>query len=798
MGNSKFNPKVSIVIPVYNGSNYVRDAIDSALAQTYSNIEVIVVNDGSDDDGKTDEICRSYGKKIRYFKKKNGGVATALNKGIEKMTGEYFSWLSHDDVYYPNKIKAQVDFLSDRKNKKTIIYSGIEIIDENGKHIEFQDYSSKYCLEDLNKPLFPFFHLCLNGCAMLISKALFIKYGTFNENMPTVQDYDMWFRLLRNSEISYEGNILLKSRSHSKQGSKEFLTEHVKECNSFWLDVFSKINDKDISLLYKTKGELYADLYKTFSTLTAYYEVIDFLSKNLLEETLKIFPDFAKNSTEKSNLIKVLHSFYKNLSKENLLEIFNHVPKKKNRIAFFTLNWHDRGGLNNVVSKVSSMLSSYYEVFIVCMKEEGNDKGYEFDKKVEFIEIDKDNFDNIPLFMKMLGVDIFISTNNCLVPILKQYTKIESYGIKVIMWNHEHFFVPYYEDYLNESVLVRESVFNEVSVVLWLTEFSAKLGRMFCDRVGVMKNPVTLNAPKKLVNKRENRILVSVGRFNSPRKRLDCLLLVFHKVLQKIPNAKLFVVGLYDLEMKTELTNGRTLSSFINRLKIPKENLIFTGEVKDVGKYYEQSSVNIMTSEREGFGLTILESASYGIPSVVFGAGGMEDVFIDGKEGCVINDRNIDDMAEKIIDLLTDDNFYTHISKNSLGMLDRYKKEVILSNWLELIDGVLNLSKEDLIPFLKEKFSGNKGNLTEQNIKDIIVLYNTAIKKKLVSPVDVAINTENLVVATDQEMVISCSNMRLLYRKLIPLNIRCVIKRVCLFIGRIFMFLDEKVLGKFV
>ena len=87
--------------------------------------------------------------------------------------------------------------------------------------------------------------------------------------------------------------------------------------------------------------------------------------------------------------------------------------------------------------------------------------------------------------------------------------------------------------------------------------------------------------------------------------------------------------------MKTELTNGRTLSSFINRLKIPKENLIFTGEVKDVGKYYEQSSVNIMTSEREGFGLTILESASYDIPSVVFGAGGMEDVFIDGKEGCV-------------------------------------------------------------------------------------------------------------------------------------------------------------------
>ena len=79
----KFNPLVSIVIPVYNGENYLKEAIDSALAQTYKNIEVIVVNDGSSD--KTDEICKSYGSKIRYFKKENGGVSTALNLGIEKM-----------------------------------------------------------------------------------------------------------------------------------------------------------------------------------------------------------------------------------------------------------------------------------------------------------------------------------------------------------------------------------------------------------------------------------------------------------------------------------------------------------------------------------------------------------------------------------------------------------------------------------------------------------------------------------------------------------------------------------------
>src|SRR4030065_1713637 len=99
----EFNLKVSIVIPVYNGSNYLRGAIDSALAQTYKNIEVIVVNDGSDDGGKTEAIANSYGDKIRYICKKNGGVSTQLNVGILAAGGEFISWLSNDDGYIPDK-----------------------------------------------------------------------------------------------------------------------------------------------------------------------------------------------------------------------------------------------------------------------------------------------------------------------------------------------------------------------------------------------------------------------------------------------------------------------------------------------------------------------------------------------------------------------------------------------------------------------------------------------------------------------------------------------------------------------
>jgi len=103
------NSLVSIVIPVYNGSDYLSSAIESALNQTYPKCEIIVVNDGSDDNGLTEKIARSYGKKIKYAEQENGGVACALNHGIRIINGDYFAWLSHDDVFLPEKTEAQLN-----------------------------------------------------------------------------------------------------------------------------------------------------------------------------------------------------------------------------------------------------------------------------------------------------------------------------------------------------------------------------------------------------------------------------------------------------------------------------------------------------------------------------------------------------------------------------------------------------------------------------------------------------------------------------------------------------------------
>ena len=184
MDNNRYEPLVSIIIPVYNGSNYLRQALDCALRQTYKNYEIIVVNDGSDDNNETEKIALSYGDSIRYFKKSNGGVSSALNVGIKNMQGEYFSWLSHDDLDSPDKLTKQVEQLEKLNEKNAIVLCELNCIDAEGSHILFTQkhrrlpestvFNGKVALEDLLK------RETFYGCTMLIPKRTLEECGYFD------------------------------------------------------------------------------------------------------------------------------------------------------------------------------------------------------------------------------------------------------------------------------------------------------------------------------------------------------------------------------------------------------------------------------------------------------------------------------------------------------------------------------------------------------------------------------------------------------------------------------------------
>lgn len=262
MNSNEFNPLVSIVIPVYNGSNYMKEAIDSALAQTYNNIEIIVVNDGSTDDGLTEQIALSYGDKIKYYCKPNGGVSTALNYGISKMTGEYFSWLSHDDLYKPEKIEVQVKELSKYENRENIIsYVGTTFVNDKTeelnknsrrKYNEHELYSWEFILKDL------LIKGSFNGCALLIHKKVFEKCGLFNEDLRYSQDLLMWLEIFSNKySLVFNSEKLSLNRIHGKQ-----LTQRGKEIFHRDSLVLSDIMlPKFVSLSSKKNNFVYAFAY---------------------------------------------------------------------------------------------------------------------------------------------------------------------------------------------------------------------------------------------------------------------------------------------------------------------------------------------------------------------------------------------------------------------------------------------------------------------------------------------------------------------------------------------------------
>lgn len=212
-------PLVSIVIPVYNGSNFLSEAIDSALAQTYSNIEIVIVNDGSGDDGETERICLSYGDRVKYFLKENGGVASALNFGIEKMSGDYFSWLSHDDLYEPTKIEDEVgEVLLQSDPVRTIIACNSTAIFQNGMK------RGESIEKDVFDNYFDIFlgasaRTGLNGCSLLIPRGVLIASGAFNETLPVTQDYDLWYRLSRDVKFTLIPKNLVMYRHHEMQDS---------------------------------------------------------------------------------------------------------------------------------------------------------------------------------------------------------------------------------------------------------------------------------------------------------------------------------------------------------------------------------------------------------------------------------------------------------------------------------------------------------------------------------------------------------------------------------------------------
>lgn len=259
--NNKNKPLVSVILPVYNGKKFLSEAIESVIAQTYSDWEIIAVNDGSTDASL--EILRKYEQqlpsKINVINQENYGISIARNRAIASAKGEYIAFLDCDDLWLPNKLKKQVDFL-DSNSEIGLLYSDCYVLDSNSNMKE-DIYSLRTKPRKGN-----IFHILLYNnfiptSTVIVRRGVLKEIGLFNPRYKISQDYDLWLRIAETYPVDFLNEPLAKYRFRHEGISRnvELMVNEDFQILEFWLnkkpelrrELKSKIKQKKARLHYQ-------------------------------------------------------------------------------------------------------------------------------------------------------------------------------------------------------------------------------------------------------------------------------------------------------------------------------------------------------------------------------------------------------------------------------------------------------------------------------------------------------------------------------------------------------------------
>jgi glycosyltransferase involved in cell wall biosynthesis len=214
MNKIEIEPQVSVIIPTYNRGWIIKEAIDSVLAQDYTEFELIVVDDGSTD--HTSDVLDSYRNVIKVLSQKNKGVSAARNRGIAEASGKFIAFLDSDDIWLPQKLSVQIEFFN--QTPDALICQTEEVWIRNGLRVNPKKRHKK----PSGMIFKPSLELCLvSPSAVMIQRSLFDRVGEFDETLPACEDYDLWLRISCRFPIHLiDTPLIIKRGGHDDQLSK--------------------------------------------------------------------------------------------------------------------------------------------------------------------------------------------------------------------------------------------------------------------------------------------------------------------------------------------------------------------------------------------------------------------------------------------------------------------------------------------------------------------------------------------------------------------------------------------------
>lgn len=299
---------ISVILPVYNGGEFLAKAIQSVLNQTYPHFEFIIINDGSTDD--SDTIIKSFAdERIVYVRQENKGLGATLNEGLLKAKGEFIARQDQDDISYPQRFERQIGFLNKHPE---ILLTGTwaRILKNLQEEMGYHKHSCSSALLHFDM-LFdnPFVH-----SSVMFRKEAITKAGNYSNARDVYEDFDLWSRFLNYGKLANIPEVLLDYCHHLQGMSKSF--------HNFKEDALSSQGYNNMKILTGRDGKAYSDLTAVYhfkqnlykgSALNDLHKAID----EIKDALLKLYPDEATALLKRAVSYKKVIKFRLNVLKIN-------------------------------------------------------------------------------------------------------------------------------------------------------------------------------------------------------------------------------------------------------------------------------------------------------------------------------------------------------------------------------------------------------------------------------------------------------------------------------------------------
>ena len=672
--------KVSIVLPTYNGVKCIRQSIDSCLNQSYKNIELIIVDDGSTNE--IPDIIKSYkDERIKYFRhKKYKGLPHVLNTGFAKATGKYLTWTSDDHQYLPNAIEEMVNCLK-KNDKIDFVYADYWAYYPETDNKELRRLPDKLNFKKENGV----------GACFLYTRRVYQNVGDYNPRYELVEDYDYWIRICKRFNylhyphplyIYFEHSQSLKSTRYHRillfdnvlkyqnryislfeLGRSIFLfcsntiryQKGKKEAIIIYIQNIVKISRISLSLgILSILSLIYFLMFKIvkYSKISSSFIFHKYEGDKKIKEII----DNIRTINGKINILFIVPSMVVGGAEKVNLDILTYIDKDKFELHFITTDkseniWTDL--FKNYTENIYHLPELFHSSITY--------------KKYILKYIEKSTIEVILISNSLYGYKI--------IPDIKKTFP----DIRIIDLNHGEsnitkgsYLYPYISDY--DRYFLKRIVISEQLKNYFVDNYSICPNKISIIRNGIDnkifdKTKYAYNVFKKKFTLKDSDFVISyIGRL-SREKHPEYIIEIANKIINNDnkDNFKFFIAG-----------DGYLYEKLINKIvDYHLTNSVFIlGKIYNVQELLNDTNVLLVLSETEGIPLTILEAMSMGVPVISTNVGAIPEIIEDGVNGFLI-ESNDNQMCFNFIDKI-----YFLKDNPEIGLLFEYSsKEKIASEY---------------------------------------------------------------------------------------------------------------------